>query len=412
MAAGMPEKARLLARLRDGRFNVPELIYVPAEDFEKENFGALRDFLSRHQESFKVIARSAHPMEEFFKGGTFDSLETYADLAGIQYARKRIVTLAKTAKSLSILRQQMFSDAPRVDLDDMGIIIMPFITGMSVMAKQLGENWEFGYCCDTRQKIQVDPYVTNTPHDIRLLAMSEEIQKYLGFRCEIEFIAAETGEIYVVQAKDISRFDTRELTRVTHSIKLDGIRRIRVQKNYRERPVFVMDNKSFYIKLIGRCEDFVLGTEGKPKPSIEEILSIIEDYEKEMEEFAVLHERYAVLGLSIREPKELYQVANHYLEDFPPIQEKLSKALSANLYKMDYFLAEADTLVAKDRFRINLCSHDAYGIDTLRNPLWSVYWNVERHDAVVKAFRRMGIKTGDSVGIDIGQESKPTLYLL
>lgn len=408
----IPEKARLLTRLKEGRFKVPDFIYVPAEDFAADRFEALRGFLSRHQESFKVIARSAHPKEEFFKGGTFDSLETYADLAGIQYARKRIVSLAKTAKRLSILRQQMFSDAPQIDMDEMGIIVMPFITGNSVMAKQLGENWEFGYCCDMRQKIQVEPYVTNTPHDIRLLSMSEDIQRYLGFRCEIEFIASETGELYVVQAKDISHFDTRELTRVTHSIKLDGIRRIRLRKNYRERPVFVMNNKDFYIRLISRCEDLVLGEPDQPRPGIEDILSIIDDYQREMEEFAVLHERYAVLGLSIREPKELFQVANHYLEDFPAMQEKLSKALNQNLYQMDYFLAEADTLIAKDRFRVNLCSHDAYGIDTLRNPLWSVFWNVERHEAAVAAMKRMGVKTGDQIGLDIDQDNRPTMYLL
>ena len=65
---------------------------------------------------FKVIARSAHPQEEYFKGGTFDSLETYADVAGIEYARNRIITFGKTAKQLSIMRQQEFNHAPEVDL--------------------------------------------------------------------------------------------------------------------------------------------------------------------------------------------------------------------------------------------------------------------------------------------------------
>jgi len=93
----IPEKASVLERLKKERFNVPEFIYVPAVDFQKENFGALKAFLDRHHENFKVIARSAHPQEEFFKGGTFESLETYADLAGIQYARKRMIQFSQTA---------------------------------------------------------------------------------------------------------------------------------------------------------------------------------------------------------------------------------------------------------------------------------------------------------------------------
>lgn len=89
MQSTLPEKARVLKRLRGGKFNVPDFIYVPASDFENEHFEVLIEFLSRHQESYKVITRSAHPQEEFFKGGTFDSLDTYADLSGIKYERNR-----------------------------------------------------------------------------------------------------------------------------------------------------------------------------------------------------------------------------------------------------------------------------------------------------------------------------------
>ena len=103
----LPEKVRLLEKLKKGQFHVPDFIYVPATDFQKENFGALEDFLGRHRESFKVIARSAHLKEEFFKSGTLDSIETYADLAGIRFARNRIIHLAETAKRLAIIRQQM-----------------------------------------------------------------------------------------------------------------------------------------------------------------------------------------------------------------------------------------------------------------------------------------------------------------
>jgi hypothetical protein len=108
----LPEKARLLEKLKMGKFTVPDFIFLEAEDFDRENFSALETFLKNHHESFKVLARSAHPEEEFYKGGTFDSLDTYADLAGIEYARKRMINFAKTTHRLSVLRQQKFNKAP------------------------------------------------------------------------------------------------------------------------------------------------------------------------------------------------------------------------------------------------------------------------------------------------------------
>ena len=95
METVVPEKAELLNRLSQGGFNVPDFIYVSADDFKNQKFEALEAFLDRHRESFKVIARSAHPKEQYFKGGTFDSLEIYADLGGIKYARKKIINLVK-----------------------------------------------------------------------------------------------------------------------------------------------------------------------------------------------------------------------------------------------------------------------------------------------------------------------------
>ena len=103
MKSTLPEKARLLKQLKEGKFNVPDFIYVSISDFKSENFDELEAFLDLHRESFKVITRSAHPEEEFFKGGTFDSLETYADLSGIQYARKKIINLAFIQAGLQIL---------------------------------------------------------------------------------------------------------------------------------------------------------------------------------------------------------------------------------------------------------------------------------------------------------------------
>jgi hypothetical protein len=411
MESILPEKARLLKQLKEGDFNVPDFIYVSASDFKNENFDELEDFLKRHRESFKVITRSAHPDEEYFKGGTFDSLETYSDLGGIQYARKKIITLATTAKQLTIKRQQKFSNAPEINPEDMGVIVMPFVSGTSVMAKMLGDHWEFGYCRDRMHKVQREPYITRTPHDRRLIELSEEIQDRLGYRCEIEYVVSEEGQIYIVQAKDISHIETLELKQSDRTIQLDGIRRIRRNHNFRERPVYLMDNKTFYLRIIGMCEDIVLGT-GDSEPKVEDVLDLITAYQTELEDFAMKNQRFAVLGLSIQEPEELYQIANHYLEDFPDLQQQLSKALHDNLYKIDYFLSEADTLIAKDKFRVNLCGHDAYGIDTVRNPMWSAYWQMDKHDQMVREFMKRGFKTGDTIGIEIDSDEKPNVYRL
>ncbi len=412
MSIEIPEKARLLEKLREGGFKVPEFIYVPAKNFETGDFAELEAFLEKHRESFKVIARSAHPMERKFKGGTFDSLETYADVAGIRYARNRIIKLAKTTKRLSILRQQKFNHVPEPNLDEMGVIVMPFINGSSVMAKMIAGHWEFGYCRDRLRKVRTEPYITRTPHDRELFTVSEKIQKYLQFRCEIEFIISSEGDIHVVQAKDITEIETLEEMEKKRSIALDGIRRIRKQRNYRERPVFVMDNKAFYIDIISQCEEML---ESTPNPSEADITGVIESigaYEAELESFALRYQRYAVLGFSIQDPPELYQIANHYLDDAPELQAVLSKALHNNLYTIDRFLIEADTFIAKDKFRVSLCSHDAYGIDTVRYPMWTAYWHVKRHDEMVGQFKRVGFKTGDMVGIDINADEKPLIFRL
>ncbi len=411
MSIALPEKALHLEMLREGKFNVPDFIYVPAEDFKNEHFEKLRAFLKRHQESFKVIARSAHPLEESFKPGTFDSLETYADVAGIQYARNRIIKMGKWVSRLSILRQQKFNHAPDLDLEDMGIIVMPFIDGNGVMAKMLGNHWEFGYCRSRSHKVESDPFITTTPHDTALLDISRSIQDYLGFRCEIEYIVSNSGEIHVVQAKDISQIETLDEKESERSINLDGIRRIRKRRNYRERPVFVMDNTEFYMCIIDQCENIVM-REQNAAPGITEVLELISAYEAELENFALRHEHYAILGLSIDPPKDLYQIANHYLDEMPELQAGLSKALYNNLYMRDYFLSEADTLISRDDIRVNLGSHDAYGIATVRNPVWSVYWHQHRNDTVVRQFKRLGFRTGDSVGIDIDMDEKPTVYRL
>jgi hypothetical protein len=407
----LPEKAQLLAQLKGKGFNVPDFIYVSAADFNTEDFDPLEHFLSRHQKNYKVIARSAHPQEDCFKGGTFDSMETYADIMGIKYARSKIVRSGITTKALSIKRQQKFLNAPKIDLDEMGIIVMPFVEGSSVMAKVISGDWEFGYCRNRISRVQSEPYITKTPHDRKLMTISKEIQELLGFPCEIEYIISETGEIFVVQAKDISNIEILEQKKGIISIRLNGIKRIRKRRSYRERNIYVMNIKALYLNVIAKCELIVLGGV-EPKKGLEEAIKVIQSFQEELETFAMRNERFAILGMSIKEPEELYQIANHYLDDFPDLQKEIAKALNNNLYQIDFFLSEADTLIAKDRFRVNLCSHDAYGIDTVRNPMWNVFWHADKHEDFTTRFKALGFSTGDTVGIFINKDEIPTVYRL
>ncbi len=407
----LPEKIRLLELLKNAGFDVPDYIYLTAGDLKNENFDGLEEFFNETCQSFKVIVRSAHPLESFFKSGTFDSLEVNADIPGIRYGRKRIVNLAKTARKIQILRQQKFRNAPEIDPEDMGVIVMPFIKGVKVMAKKMGQHWEFGYTNEYAHKIQCESYITETPHDLKLLQLSEEIQDFLGFACEIEYIVSKMSDIHVVQAKDISRVELLDADVGRRTVKLDGIRRIRKKRNYRERVFYVMDHKSFYLDIIDKCEELVHGW-GETECRIEDVLQVIYDYEAELERFALKHERFGVLGFAVKIPDDLFQIANHYLEDTPELQKRLTAALYHNQYKIDYFLAEADTIIAKDRIRLNLCTHDAYGIDTVRNPVWFVYWNYEKQDKIVRELKNLGFKTGDTICIEINVDGKPTIHRL
>ena len=404
----LPEKAKHLNQLSQGRFNVPKFFYLPAEDFEKENFGGLEEFLAANCAGHKVIVRSCHHREEYFKGGTFESLETYADLGGIKYARNRIIKSALEEKGLSILRQQKFANAPEIDPTTTGVIVMPFIEGINIMAKVIWDHWEFGYSRARSRQFECGPYITRTPHDRGLIQLSEDIQSFLGFKCEIEYVISPEGEIHVVQAKDISKIETLEYKESELAVHLDGLRRIRKRRNYRERPIYVMDNQTFYLELITQCETQVQGNEGRI--DVNELLRPIKDYERSMEEFALRHERFGVLGLCVVVPDELFQIANHYLDDFPESQQQFSKALFRNQYQVDRFLSEADTLIAREGFRRNLCSHDAYGINTVRNPIWSAYWHADHHEDVVKRFRELGYMTGDYVGLEVGSDDRPVVF--
>jgi hypothetical protein len=245
------------------------------------------------------------------------------------------------------------------------------------------------------------------------LELSEKVQDCLKFQCEIEYITTHKNDIYVVQAKDISKIEVLDKMESKRSITLDGVHRIRKRRNYRERPVFVMDLKRFYLKLLRMCEEVHQEKDRKgPSVTIEDLLECIREYQKELEDFALRHQRFAIIGLCIHAPEELYQQLNHFFDEEPELQARLSKALCENFYKVDIFIAEADTLIAKDKYRIKLCGHDAYGIDTVRTPIWTVYWSMERHEQVVKELVKIGFKSGDSIGIDIDNHCKPTVFRL
>jgi hypothetical protein len=407
----LPEKARLLQRLRQGGFDVPPFLHLDAATLANGDLEELERFLEEFCQDYKVIVRSCHPLEERYKGGTFESVTTYSDVGGVRYAWKRIQKGPQTNGRLSILRQQKFQHAPELNVNDTGVIVMPFIEGGRVMAKQLGSHWEFGYCRDRLHRLQSEPYITQTPHDRRLLELSQRIQDFLGFRCEIEYVVGVDGRVHVVQAHDISRIETLELKESKRRVELDRLHRIRRRRNYRERAIYVMDNQSLYLDIIGLCEDLVHGPGADPD-GLAEVLELVRSFERRLERFALSHERFGVLGLSIEVPEDLFQVASHYLDDTPELQAQLSAALHQNLYKVDQFLAEADTLIAQDRFRRNLCSHDAYGINTVRNPLWSCCWGTDRHQEVVARFKALGFTTGDYVGIEVDEQERPTVFRL
>ncbi|MGD9018171.1 MAG: hypothetical protein PVH30_12345, partial [Desulfobacterales bacterium] len=86
-----PDKVAFLEKLQSGGFNIPDFIYLSSEALENDCQKAITAFLGSINGAVCVIVRSAHPLEAHFKGGTFDSFESTADLDGIRLAFRKIV---------------------------------------------------------------------------------------------------------------------------------------------------------------------------------------------------------------------------------------------------------------------------------------------------------------------------------
>jgi hypothetical protein len=172
-----------------------------------------------------------------------------------------------------------------------------------------------------------------------------------------------------------------------------------------------MDIRGLFLRVIDACEDYLAAARRGEADGPGQVLDVIDRHEKEMETFALTHRRFAVLGWAFHLP-ELFQVTDHLLSEMPEARVAVADALRRSQYSMEYFLAEADTLIAPDRIRFNLCTHNAYGISTVCHPLWTVFWEANGDRSVHDSIRGLGLKTGDPVGIRIDSEGFPTLYRL
>ena len=59
---------------------------------------------------------------------------------------------------------------------------------------------------------------------------------------------------------------------------------------------------------------------------------MIEEYEKELEQFSLKYKPYAVLGLKIRIPDELFHKVSHCFDELPEYQARLTQVLLENQY--------------------------------------------------------------------------------
>ncbi len=411
-----PDKVAFLEKLQSGGFNIPDFIYLSSEELNNNCQTAINAFLKANSGAACVIVRSAHPLEARYKGGTFDSFESTADFDGIRFAFRKIVRSCRTSKRLAICRQQAFEGAPPLNPDDMGILIMPYIDGRSVMAKTVEGKWEFGYARQSDNLIFRDPYLTSTPHDNQLYELSERIRSFLGFRCELEYILSGDGQLFIVQARDISGAPASEEAPVSPAgrrgrghVRFDGVHRVRGLCNHRIRPVFVMNNREFSLEIMDACCSDRCSGDNRDDGMVQQILDIIDDFDQRLDRFALSHPRYAVLGTDIH-LLDLFHFTHHFFEKVPHARQQIDGALRKTQYAIESFLAEADTLIAKRKTRFNLCTHNAYGISSVRNPLWTVFWDEDRSESILNDLGALGIQTGEIIEIEINAPGIPVLY--
>ena len=66
----------------------------------------------------------------------------------------------------------------------------------------------------------------------------------------------------------------------------------------------------------------------------------------------------------------------------------------------------------EDALRINMGSHDTRDRHRTRSTGWGFHYNVERHEAMVKAFKRPAFKTGDTMGLGVDGNHIPAICRL
>ncbi len=408
-----PDKVEMLQNLQAAGFDVPGFVYLPAERLARGDTDALAGFLQGRPQTARLLVRSAHPEEAAFKGGTFDSFLATPDLDGVRLAWRRMVRSCRTAKRLSIRRQQVFWGAPSIDPEEMGALVMPFIEGPCIMAKALNGRWEFGV---SPQEGAGEPYLTTTAADEDLLAQCRSVRDSLGVSCEIEWVrSAKDGRLYLVQARDISRLPTAPPVEegplpcsARDGLVMDGLRRVRDDGRRRQRPVFVMDSRELLSALDAAFRDPAESGD-RGAGATDAALSAIHSFEGAMERFALSHERYAVLAVAVHLP-DLYGFPERLPAAGPGCRKALGKALRGCQYAIERFLAEADTLVAQEGTSFHPCTHAVFGISSVSHPLWSVSWKADRRGDILDALHRLGVRTGRRIEIALNSSGLPELY--
>jgi hypothetical protein len=428
----MSEKAGLLQKLSQDRafldnlrkYNaeIPPFLLFTRSDFEGSNFGELERFL-RLIESDKIIVRSAHPLEERFKGGTFSSYTNQEktkqwqnerwlpkNVHTVLSLRDKIIHDARYAKSLSIRRQQKFDGAPIINPDDIGAMVMPFCSGCRVMVKQLDGEWEYGYDGIIISKVNYRSLSSVDFHG-HLKDISELIQDKIGLPLEIEYVWDQKHKIvYVVQLRGISRFKSEHssigpIVADTSNICSDiSICRARRNDEFvRTRPFYVIDEeKEFWtderLQATLAMPSFSINFEGFYKTAIDGLLERKERFEK----FALEHRNF---GIYLKNSSFTHQ----FLICSQDHERKLPAELSIgdiggdslNYCGMLYypFFLEADTVITPSCSSITKHAHDAFGINNINNPFWLIMLYSDGYKYAEDVLK--DIKTGTRVKIQI-----------